>query len=106
MKDVKELTVAEISKALGYEIKVVKEQPHNIPKGTYVGQVYEVNGDRYMVAALGDKGVGLTSVGGCAGCWSSNIIDGPVSKDEIRARLIELRAKFLGTFGFVFGPTT
>lgn len=99
---VKELTVAEISKALGYEVKVVKEQPLNIPRGVYVGQVYEIDGDKYMVAALGRKGTGLTSVGGCAGCWSSHLIDGPIDKDKIRTRLIELRAKYLGTFDFVF----
>ncbi len=104
-KMTKELTVAEISKALGYEVKVVKEQPHYIPRSVYVGQIYEVAGDKYMVAALGRKGTGLTSVGGCAGCWSSNLIDGPIDKDKIRTRLIELRAKYLGTFGFVFKTT-
>lgn len=103
---VKELTVAEISEALGYEVKVVKEQPHKIPKDIYVGQVYQVNADKYMVAAIGSKkGVGLTSVGGFAGCWSSNLIDGPVDYSEIRTRLVELRAKFLGTFGYVFRTT-
>ena len=104
-KMVKELTVKEISKALGYEVKVVKEQPLNIPKDVFVGQVYEINGNKYMVAALGGTEVGLTSVGDCAGCWSSSLIEGPVSYDEIRTRLIELRAKFLGTFGFVFRTT-
>lgn len=102
---VKELTVAEISEALGYEVKVVKEQPHNIPKHVYVGQVYEANGDKCMIAAIGEKAIGLTLVSGCAGCWSSALVDGPVSKDEIRTRLIELCAKYLGEFGNVFRAT-
>ena len=41
----KELTVAEISEALGYEVKVVKEQPKPKPYQFKAGDVADYDGD-------------------------------------------------------------
>ena len=101
---VKELTVAEISEALGYEVKVVKEQPLNIPRAVYVGQVYKIQNDKWLVAAIGDHaGMGLTSVGtDNPGCWSSRLILKPITSDELKTKLIEWKAKYLGEFNDIF----
>jgi len=59
----KELTVKEISDLLGYEVKIVKEPVTNVPRRVWVEQVYLIDGDKYMVVAIGDENMGITSVG-------------------------------------------
>ena len=100
----KELTVKEISDLLGYEVKIVKEPVTNVPQYVNVGQVYLINNSKYMVAAIGDKEMGLISVGSFAGCYSSNILNGPATYEAMRKILISKNAKYLGTFNDVFKP--
>ena len=100
----KELTVKEISDLLGYEVKIVKESVTNVPRYVHVGQVYFVNNNKYMVAAIGDEKTGLTSVGAFAGCYPNSILNGLATYEEIRSVLVSKNAKYLGEFNDVFKP--
>ena len=80
---------------------------HNIPEGIYVGQIFEINKSKYMVAVLGSHaGIthprGLTCVEYNAGCWSSSTLDGVIEDFKLRELLIKKDAKYLGCFRDVF----
>lgn len=78
---------------------------HNIPNSICVGQIYQINDSKYMVAVLGyTTGYkrGLTCVGGSSGCYSSSVLDGYIKDTELRALLIREDAKYLGMFRDVF----
>lgn len=83
--------------------RLKKELLNNIPNYIMVGQVFEINGDKYMVSALGMGGKGLTSVGNCPGCWSSFLFDGPTKDDsKLKDLLVRKNAMYLGKFNDVF----
>jgi len=98
----KEMTVKQICEELGYEVKIVKEPEHNIPGYMCAGQIYKINGDKYMVASLG-CGSGLIVVSDfLPGYFSSSVLCGTFSPKKLRNKLIELNAKYLGYFNEVF----
>ena len=78
----------------------IKEK--RVPKHVRVGQVYHVEGDKRMVAALDCNGVGLTSVGKWSGCYSSITYKGITTNVKMRQILVEKSARYLGDFGDVF----
>lgn len=88
--------------------KLKEELLHSIciPKYISVGQIYKINREKYMVASTGCGSrttKGLTNVGSCySGCYSSSILTGKVSGNELRKLLISLNAKYLGLFNEVF----
>jgi hypothetical protein len=79
-----------------------KELLSNMPKWIMVGQIFELDKSKYMVAAIGSKGCGLTCVGSCAGCYSSLLLNGVMEKGNLRKLLVKKNAKYLGKFNEVF----
>lgn len=74
----------------------------NIPKTILVGQVYKTQSGTHMIAALGENTIGLTSVGCFPGCYTSVILIGSHTKEEIREVLVNKKAVYLGHFFDVF----
>ena len=90
----------ELSKETTERLK--KELLSNIPNIVRVGQVYKTKAYKYIVASLGD-GKGLTIVGGiCSGCFSSDVLTGTRSGEELREILVRRNAEYLGDFDEVF----
>jgi len=54
-----------------------------------------------MVATFGDE-TGLTCVDTYAGCYTSIVLTGTQSKEELRKALVRNNAKYLGQFNEVF----
>ncbi len=91
-------------KGVEFEIseETVASIKETVPKHVRVGQVYHVEGDKRMVAALDGSGVGLTSVGKWSGCYSSITYKGTTTNVKMRQILVEKGARYLGDFGDVF----
>jgi len=79
-----------------------KELLHNIPKHLSVGQVFEIDGDKRMIVAIGSEGKGLTSVGLYPGCYTYTLSNGVIGDTRLKEMLIRKNAKYLGRFSEVF----
>jgi len=81
-------------------ISSIKEEAR-IPERINVGQVFQVGDSKYMIVAVGECGVGLTSVGLYPGCYG--VTFGLMSKPELRVKLIaKTSVKYLGRFKDIF----
>jgi len=93
--------------AIENNVKELEEQFHrNIPERVNVGEIYYLPnmGNTYMVTSDAKGQYVLTVVGHgfYDGCYTGRIQTSPLYQSEMRDKLIEQDAEYLGQFGDLF----